>query len=73
MRTKYITDYTKIYTLNTNWMNEATNIYFEQLMTSRYTFMKLGTMWYDVTVKDSTITTDSERFTKLYEKLYKWN
>lgn len=68
LRTKYNTDYTKIYTLNTNWMNEATNIYFEQLMTSRYTFMKLGTKWYDVTVKDSTITTDSERFTKLIRK-----
>ena len=68
VKAKYNTNYTKTYTLNTNWMNEVTNIYFEQLMTSRYTFMKLGSNWYDVTVLDSSIRTESDRFSKLIRK-----
>jgi hypothetical protein len=67
----YDSDYSKVITLNTNWMTGPENIYFEQLMTSRHTLIKIDGIWRSCKVIDQEIETMNERFTKMIRKTIK--
>jgi hypothetical protein len=48
----------KRHVLNTNWMNDAMSVYFEELLTSPYTYINYGDgEWYGCQVEDGTFET----------------
>jgi hypothetical protein len=51
--TTYHVDNTKELTLNTNFMTDAESVYFEQLMTSGYVFLKVGNDYFACQVTES--------------------
>lgn len=47
--------YRDIYDLNTNWLNEEMSLYFNELLTSAYTYINFGDgKWYGCQVEDKT-------------------
>jgi hypothetical protein len=50
--TSYHSKYMKELNLNTNFMTEEMNLYFEELLTSRYTYVKWEGVWYACVVED---------------------
>lgn len=80
---KYISDYTttqvagntvyhsevdKTMTLVTNFMGEQMSFYFEELLTSRHTYVLWEGLWYSCTVQDTTFENEFERNNKLINK-----
>lgn len=55
----YHSKYTKKLNLNTNFMSEDMNIYYEELFTSRYTYVKYDGVWYACTVIDNSLNNES--------------
>jgi hypothetical protein len=51
--TTYHVDNTKELTLNTNYLTDAESVYFEQLMTSGYVFLKVGNDYFACQVTES--------------------
>jgi hypothetical protein len=45
-------------TLNTNYLSDAENVYFDELITSGYTYIKVGANYYACTVQDTSFTTE---------------
>jgi len=55
--------------LNTNWMTEEMNIYFEQLLTSPYTWINFGDgLYYACTIVDSTFEVEFQKNKRLIRK-----
>lgn len=66
--TSYHSKYMKELTLNTNFMTEEMNLYFEELLTSRYTYVKWEGVWYACVVNDGAYQNEFERNNKLIKK-----
>ena len=66
--TSYHSKYSKTLTLNTNFMGEDMNLYFEELLTSRHTYVKWEGVWYACIVEDGTYQNEFERNNKLIKK-----
>lgn len=64
----YKSDITKRLSVNANFMDESMNIYYEELFTSRYTFVKYEGVWYSCTVRDTSLNNERSRNTKLIRK-----
>jgi hypothetical protein len=55
--TTYNVDVNKRYTLTTNWMGNANSIYFEELLSSPFTWLKIGGSYFACVVKESSYET----------------
>jgi hypothetical protein len=66
--TSYHSKYSKELTLNANFMSEEMNFYFEELLTSRHTYIKWEGIWYACQVDDGTYQTEFERNNKNIKK-----
>jgi hypothetical protein len=66
--TSYHSKYMKELTLNTNFMTEEMNLYFEELLTSRITYVKWEGLWYSCIVEDGTYQNEFERNNTLIKK-----
>lgn len=66
--TVYRSEAEKTMTLTTNFMGEAMNLYFEELMTSRRTYILIDGDWYSCTVQDTTFENEFERNNKMINK-----
>jgi len=51
--TIYSVDLKKEITLNTNWMSDEESVYFEELLTSGYTYLKIGTDYFACIITDT--------------------
>jgi hypothetical protein len=58
----------KTYTLNTNWMTQAMNVYFEELVFSPYTWVKIDGQYYACTIDTNSVGTERESSRKLIRK-----
>jgi hypothetical protein len=45
-------------TLNTNYLTDDENVYFDELITSGYTYIKVGNNYFACTVQDTSFTTE---------------
>lgn len=66
--TVYHSEVEKTMTLTTNFMGEAMNLYFEELMTSRRTYILIDSDWYSCTVQDTSFENEFERNNKMINK-----
>lgn len=66
--TVYYSEAEKTMTLTTNFMGEAMNLYFEELMTSRKTYILIDSDWYSCTVQDTSFENEFERNNKMINK-----
>jgi hypothetical protein len=55
-------------TLRTNYMTEDENEYFAQLITSPYTWLRLGRDWYACTISDTSFKIDRQNVKRLIKK-----
>lgn len=69
--TAYYSDAEKTLDLVTNFMGEQMNMYFEELMTSRNTYVKWEGLWYACIVTDTTFENEFERNNKMINKSIK--
>jgi hypothetical protein len=58
----------KSVTLRTNYLTDNMSVYFEELLTSPYAFIKIGTQYFAVTVRDSSFVTEREINKRLIRK-----
>ncbi len=58
----------KMMELNSNWMNEDSAVYFEQLLTSPLVYLKDGNFYYPVTIMDSSFEVERQRNKNLIRK-----
>lgn len=56
------------YTFNTNFMPYSSHVYFEQALTSRHTYVRVGTIWRAVTIVDTSTETLIENNVTLYKR-----
>lgn len=66
--TVYHSEVEKNLDLVTNFMGEAMNLYYEELMTSRNTYIKWKGIWYACIVTDTTFENEFERNNKMINK-----
>jgi hypothetical protein len=66
--TTYHVDTEKTLELNTNYMDDAMSVYFEELLTSPYTFLKVGTDYYSVSVTETGFDTVRQKNKRLIRK-----
>ena len=66
--TTYHIDFTKSLELNTNWMDDAQSVYFEELLSSPYTYLKVDGDYYSVTVQESSFETQRQKNKNLIRK-----
>lgn len=67
-QTAYSIQLEKTYELNTDWMTEEMNVYFEQLMTSPLTFVRFGDEYISCTITDSSFEVNRRRNKNLIRK-----
>ena len=67
----YTVDVSKQFTLNTNWMTLEMNQYFEELLTSVETYIKIDSVYQACIVKESSFETVRQRGKKLIRKTIK--
>jgi hypothetical protein len=66
--TTYHVDTEKTFELNTNYMDDAMSVYFEELLTSPYTYLKVGNDYYSVTVTETGFETVRQKNKRLIRK-----
>lgn len=66
--TTYHVDFTKSIELNTNWMDDAQSVYFEELLSSPYTYLKVNGDYYSVTVQENIFETQRQKNKNLIRK-----
>jgi hypothetical protein len=66
--TTYHVDTEKTFELNTNYMDDAMSVYFEELLTSPYTFLKVGNDYYSVSVTETGFETVRQKNKRLIRK-----
>lgn len=64
-------DVNKEYTLNTNWMTNEMNSYFQELLTSPLTWVKIGTQYYRCVITDNSFEVQSQNYRKLIKRTVK--
>jgi hypothetical protein len=64
----YNSDYKKSLTLNTNFMTDEMNIYFEELLTSPYTYVRLDGSWYGCKIMAGSFETERARNKRLLKR-----
>jgi hypothetical protein len=64
----YNSDYKKTLTLNTNYMTDDMNLYFEELLTSPYTYVRLEGYWYSCKVMAGNFETERTRNKRLIKR-----
>jgi len=58
----------KEYELNTNWMTDEMSVYFEQLVTSPYTWIKIGGIYYSCIINDTDFEVTRQKNKQLIKK-----
>lgn len=58
----------KLYDISTNWMTNEMNVYFEELVTSPITYIKIDGIYYACTVQDNGFEVQSSRSKKLIKR-----
>ena len=66
--TTYHVDTEKTLELNTNYMDDAHSVYFEELLTSPYTYLRVGDDYYSVTVTETSFETMRQKNKRLIRK-----
>lgn len=66
--TIYSVDLKKEITLNTNWMSDEESVYFEELMTSGETFLKIGSNYFACTITDTSFPIERQKNKNLIRK-----
>jgi hypothetical protein len=66
--TTYHVDTEKTFELNTNYMDDAMSVYFEELLTSPYTYLKVGNDYYSVSVTETGFETVRQKNKRLIRK-----
>jgi hypothetical protein len=66
--TTYHVDTEKTLELNTNYLDDEMSVYFEELLTSPYTFLKVGNDYYSVTVTETGFETVRQKNKRLIRK-----
>jgi hypothetical protein len=67
-QTAYSIQLDKTFELNTDWMTEEMNVYFEQLLTSPITFVRFGDDYISCQVTDSSFEVNRRRNKNLIRK-----
>lgn len=67
-RTTYHIDYSKDLTLNTNWLTDAESVYFEELLTSGFTYIKIDGQYYSCQVQETSFETQRQKNKNLIRK-----
>jgi hypothetical protein len=66
--TTYHVDTEKTLELNTNYMDDEHSVYFEELLTSPYTYLRVGDDYYSVTVQETSFETMRQKNKRLIRK-----
>lgn len=61
----------KEYTLSTNWITNEMDVYFEELVTSPVTYVKIDGVYYSCVILDTSIETQSQNLKKLIKRQIK--
>ena len=64
----YNSDYKKTLTLNTNYLTDEMNLYFEELLTSPYTYVRLEGNWYSCKIAAGNFETERTRNKRLVKR-----
>ena len=64
----YNSDYKKTLTLNTNYLTDEMNLYFEELLTSPYTYVRLEGRWYSCKIMAGNFETERTRNKRLIKR-----
>jgi hypothetical protein len=67
-RTTYHVDLSKDFTLNTNWLTDAESVYFEELLTSGYTFVKIDGQYFACQVQETSFEVQRQKNKNLIRK-----
>lgn len=67
-RTTYHVDLSKELTLNTNWLTDTESVYFEELLTSGYTFIKIEGQYYACQVQENSFEVQRQKNKNLIRK-----
>jgi len=67
-RTTYHVDLSKDLTLNTNWLTDSESVYFEELLTSGYTYIKIDSEYFACQVQETTFETQRQKNKNLIRK-----
>lgn len=67
-RTTYHVDLSKDLTLNTNWLTDSESVYFEELLTSGYTYIKIDGEYFACQVQETTFETQRQKNKNLIRK-----
>lgn len=67
-RTTYHVDLSKELTLNTNWLTDSESVYFEELLTSGYTYVKIDGEYFACQVQETTFETQRQKNKNLIRK-----
>jgi uncharacterized delta-60 repeat protein len=62
-------NYSKMYELNTNWMSEENSLYFEQLLTSPFTWLKIDGIYYSCIIEEKEFEVETQRNKVLIRKI----
>jgi hypothetical protein len=66
--TIYSVDLKKEITLNTNWMSDEESVYFEDMLTSGYTYLKLGSDYFACIITDTSFPIERQKNKNLIRK-----
>jgi hypothetical protein len=69
--TNIFIEFNKDYELNTNWITDEMSLYFEELLTSPYQWVKMGGVYYACTVTDVAFETERQKNKRLIKKTIK--
>jgi hypothetical protein len=64
----YYSKYEKSIELSTNFLNDEEHLYFEELLTSPYTYIRLGNDWYSCKVMPGSFVTPNKRVKRLEKR-----
>jgi len=62
-------NYSKTFELNTNWMTEENSLYFEQLLTSPFTWLKIDGIYYSCIIEEKDFEVETQRNKVLIRKI----
>lgn len=64
----YNSDFKKVFTMNTNYLTDDMNLYFEELLTSPYTYIRYEDNWYSCKVMPGSFDTERTRNKRLVKR-----
>jgi hypothetical protein len=66
--TTFNVDLSRSYTLNTNWMNDSSSVYFEELISSPFTCVKIDGYYFSCQVTDNSMVIERQKNKNLIKK-----